>query len=165
MEPIVVSRISAEGTAIIGAGVTLAKVVSLNLSIIASKPLKIDFVEVIGLQDGTADDSGSGGSFDCVFNPAKHDVEVRLDQRAVALLGDRERGAISRIIGDGTRCREGGGSTRGEGIGLIRFSKCGIRRAGYYLSACMFCLHLKLCPLTFFERVAAGVRLGAHQSR
>lgn len=53
----------------------------------------VDLVEVVGLEDGGADDAGAVGSAHHDLEVAEEDVEVGFDGGSVALLVDGELGA------------------------------------------------------------------------
>lgn len=50
---------------VVGSGVSLSEEVAFNLRIIGSKPLPIDFIEVIGFEDEAANDTGTRAGFGC----------------------------------------------------------------------------------------------------
>lgn len=103
VEVVMVSHVIVKGTATIAAGIAFAKVVALHLVVVGSKPLPVDFVQIVGLQHGTAHDALSGGGLDRILHFAKHDVPAGLDQRTVPLLGDGEGRTIGAIVRDASR--------------------------------------------------------------
>lgn len=135
VEAVLVSRVVMKSATIVAAGVPLAKVVGLHLGILDSKPFPVNFVQVIGLHHGAADDSTSRGRFDLEIDSAEHDVPVGLDQRSVALLGNGEGCTICAVVGHIAGGREVGGFTRREVKGVVSLSKGGVRRTGCHRSA------------------------------
>ena len=65
-----------EGPSVVRKGLTLAEIIALNLIVVASEPFPIDFVKIIRLQDGTADNTGSWRCLDNEFNVPEHDVPL-----------------------------------------------------------------------------------------
>lgn len=100
VETVMVSSVVMIGTTAVAAGVSFPKVVGLHLGVVASKPFPVDFIQVVGLQDSTADNSSSRSGLDGAFHLAKHDVPAGLDQGPVSLLGDGEGCAIGGIVCD-----------------------------------------------------------------
>lgn len=88
-----------ERAAVVAGGVALAKVVGLNLGILAAEPLPVDLIQIIGLDNYTADDTGSGGSLHEDLGAAEEEIPRRLDSWGIALLVQGELSAIS-AVGD-----------------------------------------------------------------
>lgn len=65
-----------EGPSVIRKGLTLAEIIALNLIVVASEPFPIDFVKIIGLQDGTADNTSSWRCLDNEIDVPEHDVPL-----------------------------------------------------------------------------------------
>ena len=131
MELVVVPGVGMIGTTVVAGGVSLAEVVGLNLSIVATQPFPIDLVQVIGLQHSAADDASSRSRLDGVFHLAKHDIPARLDQGPIAFLGDCECGTVGAIVCDGSRGSELGGCTGGKVELLVGLSEGSVCRASY----------------------------------
>ena len=75
-----------EGSSIIaGGGDAFSKIVALRLRVVSSKPFPIDFVEAIGLQDGSADNSCAWSGFHNKVDMAKHNVPVGREGWRVAV--------------------------------------------------------------------------------
>lgn len=53
---------------------TFAKVVGLNIGIVVSEPFKVDFIEVVRLEDCAAHDANTRRRFDNELDVAEHDV-------------------------------------------------------------------------------------------
>lgn len=137
MEVIMVSRVVVEGAAIVAAGVAFAEVVALYLSVVSTKPLPINFIQIIRLKDSTADDSSSRCSLDCEFNASKHDIPVGLNKWTVSLASYGECRSIRIIIGDTAGSCEFRRRSGCEVKLLVRLSKCGVRGASYDVLAKM----------------------------
>lgn len=86
--------------AVVRRSVSLSEVVCLHLGCGASKPLPIDLIEVVRLENGRGHDSSSWSSLHHDRNDAKEDVEVRLDRRGVTRLGNGVDGAVGVIVGE-----------------------------------------------------------------
>ena len=77
LEAVMVAGSRMEGSSVIRKSLPLAEIVALNLIVVASEPFPIDFVKIIGLQDGTADNTSSWRGLDNEFDVPKHDVPLR----------------------------------------------------------------------------------------
>lgn len=97
VEVIVVARVSVEGSTTKALGISLAKVVGLDLRVVSAQPFPVDLVQVIGLEDGAADNAPSGSRLDLEVDASKHNVPIGLDQGRIALLGHGECGAVAVI--------------------------------------------------------------------
>lgn len=97
VEVIVVARVSVEGSTTKALGISLAKVVGLDLRVVSAQPFPVDLVQVIGLEDGAADNAPSGSRLDLEVDAPKHYVPVGLEQGRVALLGHGEGSAIAAV--------------------------------------------------------------------
>jgi hypothetical protein len=75
-------------------GSLLTKVVRLHLVGVRAEPLPVDLVQVIGLQDKTADNAGARCCLSAYLDLAEHDVPLRCELGRVAGLPDGERDAI-----------------------------------------------------------------------
>ena len=61
-------------SSIVGRGLALAEVVTLDLITVPTNPFPVNLVESVGLQHGTADDSNTWSWLDLKFDMPKHDV-------------------------------------------------------------------------------------------
>lgn len=66
-----------EGSSVIRCRQAFAKVIALDLLIIASKPFPINFVQVVGLHHGTADDAPPRRRLEHELDMAEHNVPFR----------------------------------------------------------------------------------------
>lgn len=89
-------------------GLSLAKVVALDLGTVSAEPFPVDLVKVIRLQDRTADHTDTWSRFDFELDTSEHDVPFRGQLRGVPGLGDCERSTV------GVKGRI---ALRGEGVG------------------------------------------------
>jgi hypothetical protein len=80
-------------SSIVGGGVALSEEVALDICVAGSEPLPIDLVQVVGLENETADGAGTRGSSQHYRDLSKHDVLVEVDRGSVGALGDDELGA------------------------------------------------------------------------
>ena len=88
----------------------------LAVVICAAEPFPVDFVKVVGLQDGGRDDAGARGGFEEERYTAEEEIPVGLDGRMVAGFTDGKlragRSVLHVSCGDlpgiivGARCRE-----------------------------------------------------------
>lgn len=128
VEVIVVARVSVEGSTTKALGISLAKVVGLDLRVVSAQPFPVDLVQIVRLQDGAADNARAGSGLDHVLDVSEHDVEVGGDQRRIALLGDGERGAFAAVV----RGRTAAGRPLIRGafgeVEASRLSQRGVRR-------------------------------------
>ena len=94
----------------------------------------VDFVQVVRLQHGGADDADAVGGAHLDFHGAEEDVKVRFDGRAIALLVDnkgRAQWGAGHRSGCGVPALEGVGSA-GE-VGEFSVGReTGVRRAVFY---------------------------------
>jgi len=127
---VLVIRVSVECAAAVAARVSFAEIVRLHFGGFGSEPFPVNFVQIIGLQDGTADNARSWSCLDGEFDLAEHDVPAGLDQRPVTLLGNGESGTIGVIVCDASDSRKLIGGTRGEVVNLIGCTQGSIRGAG-----------------------------------
>lgn len=97
VEAIVVARVRVEGSPAEALGIALAKVVGLHLRVVTAQPLPVDLVQIVGLEDGAADDALAGSRLDLEVDAPKHYVPVGLEQGRVALLGHGEGSAIAAV--------------------------------------------------------------------
>lgn len=65
-----------KGSSVVSGRLALAEIVALNLSVVATQPFPVNLVEVVGLQDGTADDTRTWRRLHHELHTTKHDVEV-----------------------------------------------------------------------------------------
>jgi hypothetical protein len=86
------------GTAVVGGGVALAKVVALSLVRVAANPLPVNLVEVSGLKDSAGDDALADGGLAFDVDAAEEDVLVGGDSGGVGLLLDGEDGALFVVL-------------------------------------------------------------------
>lgn len=128
LELVMVAKIVMESSSAVSLGVALAKIIGLDLVVVGTQPLPVNLVEIIGLQDGTADDAGAGSCLDFHIHSSEHDVPVGLQERAIALLGHGEDGTIV-PIGDLANGFEVIRGALGE-IKACRLSQSGIGRTG-----------------------------------
>jgi hypothetical protein len=94
-------------TAVVGGGITLSEVVGLDLGGVATEPLPVDLVEVIGLQNEAGDNTGTGRGSDGDVNLAEEDVLGARDGRGVALVLDGEDGTELVVVGQGSTIGKG----------------------------------------------------------
>lgn len=87
MKAILIARIGVELATVKGALLIFSKVIGLHLGVVYTKPFPINLVQIVGLQDRTADNASARGGFDDKVNMAKHDVEFRDKGGCIALLG------------------------------------------------------------------------------
>jgi hypothetical protein len=73
---------------IVGSGISLSKEVALDLGIVGSKPLPINLIEVVGFEDETADNTGTGTGLGSDRDLSKHDVLVAAYGRSLAACDD-----------------------------------------------------------------------------
>lgn len=99
VEVVVVALVVMRSTTVVRIRDTLSKVIALHQVVVASQPFPVDFVQIIGLQNRTADNTRSRGSLDFELDPAKHDIPVRLDQGGITLLGHRKPNPIFIVSG------------------------------------------------------------------
>lgn len=83
-----------EPTAVVGAVITLAEVVGLDLGGVAAEPLPVDLVEVVGLQDEASNNASSDGRTAPDVDLSEEEVLLAGDGGGVALLLDGEDGAV-----------------------------------------------------------------------
>lgn len=81
----------------------LAVVVGLNMGGVVSHPLPINLIQIVRLQDHTADDTSTWGGLHDGLDNAAEDVEVGLDRRRLQSFGDRKLCTFVRVI-NGTVC-------------------------------------------------------------
>lgn len=86
------------GTTVVGAGVTLAEVVGLDLGVVTTDPLPINLVEIIGLKDGAGHDTLALGGLDDDIDTTEEEVVVGADGGGVALLLNNEVGTLG-VVG------------------------------------------------------------------
>lgn len=79
--------------------VSLSEVVGLHLGCGASKPLPVDLIEIVGLENGRGHDSGSRRGLHHNRDDAEEDIEVGLDRRRITRLGNGVDGAVGVIVG------------------------------------------------------------------
>lgn len=89
-----------ETAAVVGAVVTLAEVVGLDLGVVAANPLPVDLVEVVGLEDDGGDDTLAGGGLDLAVKLTEEDVVVGGLGGGLLLVGDGEDGTLGAVVGD-----------------------------------------------------------------
>ena len=85
-----------DGT-VIGGGVALAEEVGLDGGISGAQPFPVDLVEIVGLQDEGADDTGSGRGLEPDIDSAEHDIFRGGDGRCVGGGLDLELGSAGSI--------------------------------------------------------------------
>lgn len=113
-------------------GVTLAKVVGLDLGGITTEGFPVDLVQVIGLEHDRADNTSTRSSLQCDLGGTEKEVADGVDSRSIALLGNGERGTLA-TVAHGARSDspvlrsagsevglEGGAHSRVGGAGCIR---------------------------------------------
>ena len=101
-----VVRSRVELSSIVTANYTLSEVVRLDLAGVDAEPFEVDFVEGVGLEDGGADDAGSGRRLHGDFDAAEHDVERRDKLWCITRPCDAEGDAVA-IVSGGARGYEG----------------------------------------------------------
>jgi len=84
---------------VVGCGVALAKEIALDLVWLGSQPFPVDLIEIVRLEDETADNAGTWTLLHDRGDGTKHDVLVRLDGGRLELLGDDEVGSSIVING------------------------------------------------------------------
>lgn len=96
---VVVSLVIVSSSTVVGTRVALSEVVGLDIEIVDPKPFPVNFVQVVRLQDCTADNTRSGSSLENAFDPSKHDVPLGLDQGSITLFGHSEPSTIFVVSG------------------------------------------------------------------
>lgn len=89
------------GTTIVGSRIALAEVVGLHLGRVATNPLPINLVQIVGLQYETRDYSSTGCGLNLHVNLAEEDVLGAGDSRSIGLLVDCEHGAGAIVLNRG----------------------------------------------------------------
>lgn len=89
------------GTTVVGGGVSLAEVVGLDLGGVTTKPLPVNLVEVVGLQDEAGDNTLTSAGLQGNIDLAKEDPLVGLNRGGLGLLVDGEDGTLSVVVGEG----------------------------------------------------------------
>lgn len=85
--------------AVVRGCVSLSEVVCLHLGCGASKPLPVDLIEIIGLENGRGHDSGSRRGLHHNGDDTEKDIEVGLDRRGITRLGNGVDGTVGVIVG------------------------------------------------------------------
>lgn len=80
--------------AVVCGGVALAKVVGLDLGEVATEPLPINLVEIVGLEDEGGDDALASRGLQDNLDAPEEEVPWRLDRGCIRLGVDNELGAI-----------------------------------------------------------------------
>jgi hypothetical protein len=102
------------GSTVVGGGVALPEEVGLDLASFASYPLPIDLVEVVRLEDETADDARTGGGLGDHGDLSEEDVLGGTHGGSIGGRLDGEVGAIGTVV------RHGGASgERPEVVGAF----------------------------------------------
>ena len=132
---------------VVSSGVTLSKVVGLNLAVVATKALllillavvslfiwkvtyPVNLIEVIGLQNNGADNTLARSSLHLYGDLTVEEVEVGLDGGGIALLVDSELGTIAASV---DLASSGGPLVQATGLGevelQVRLSATGVSGA------------------------------------
>ena len=95
--------------AVIGGCVSLAVEVGLDLSIVATDELPVDFIQIGGLKHNTRDYASTSACFHGHLNLSEEDEEIGGDGGSLTRLLDCEDGAITAILDSRSRrCGPGG---------------------------------------------------------
>ena len=88
-------------TTVVSLSLTLGVVVGLNLSVVATNPLPIDLIEIIGLKHSGGNDTLSSSSLDLDVDTAEEDVLAGVDGRRVLVALDGEDSTVT-VVGQGS---------------------------------------------------------------
>lgn len=92
-------------TTVVRGRVTLAEVVGLDLGGVTAEPLPINLVQVIRLEHKASDDASAGRGLNPHVHLAEEDVLCAGNSRCLALLLDREDGALVAVSQCGPFCQ------------------------------------------------------------
>jgi hypothetical protein len=110
MEVGLIVGIRMETSAVVSRGLTFSEKVALNLVGVASKPFPINFIQVIRLHYGAADNADTWRRFKGVLNVTEHDIPFRGQQWRVAWLGYCKASTVRIICRLALRCKRVRGS-------------------------------------------------------
>lgn len=85
--------------AVVRGRVSLSEVVRFHLGCGASKPLPVDLIEIVGLENGRGHNSSSRRGLHHNRDDTEKDIEVGLDRRGITRLGNGVDGAVGVIVG------------------------------------------------------------------
>lgn len=86
------------GTSVVGGSITLTEVVGLHLCLVTTKPLPVDLVQVVGLQDEARNNAGARGGLELYIDSAEEDVLGAGNGGGLRLLVDGEDSAVG-VVG------------------------------------------------------------------
>lgn len=115
--------------AVVGASVSLAEVIGLNLVAVGAQPLPVNLIKVIGLEDEAGDNANTRSSLDHSLDGTEEEVLGRGDGRRVGLGRNCEYstqvGVVveSGAIGEGEVVAGALGEVNGHGAAKCRVSR------------------------------------------
>ena len=121
-----VGNIVVDGS-VIGGGVSLSEEVTLDGGIGGSQPFPINFIEIVGLENETADSSSSGAGLHGDRDLSEHDVLLTAHCWRVGLDSNLEDGSVG-VVAHG--CAISQSPVRALSLGEIGDKSCSQRRVG-----------------------------------
>lgn len=88
------ARYWVSSSTVVGGSVALSEEVGLNVCGISTDPLEINFIQILGLENETADNTGPWGSLHSDGDLSEEDVLVDSNGWCISLLADGELGTI-----------------------------------------------------------------------
>lgn len=85
-------------TTIVSGGVSLSEEVALDVTGISTNPLEINLIQILRLEDETADDTGTWGGLHGDGDLSEEDVLVDSDGWGIGLLADGKLGTVRSIL-------------------------------------------------------------------
>ncbi len=86
---------------VVGSRVALAEVVGLDLGGVTAKPLPVDLVKVVGLEDEAGDNTLAEGGLNRNVDLAEEDILVGTDRGSIGLLVDGEDSTVVGVVDRG----------------------------------------------------------------